>query len=59
MFSFDSFINFAPVLAPGWEPCRLEIPAKNTFSMDNIKNYDFGALEMLFSGIVSNLMLRE
>ena len=45
----------APVLAPGLEAGRLENPPKNNFSIENIKNHDFGALEMSYSPTKSNI----
>ena len=49
------FHQCAPVLAPGWEARRLKKLVKNNFSIENIKNHDFGALEMSYSPTKSNI----
>ena len=52
---FGDFHQSAPVLGPGWEPGRLEMPAKNNFSVENIKIHYFGTQEMSYSPTKSNI----
>ena len=52
---FGEIHQSAPVFGPGWEPGRLEIPAKNMFSIENTKNHFYGTLEMSYSPTKSNI----